>query len=254
MYIDTHVHLNSNNLYIRLNDVINAAFNNNVKKFIVVGYNLETSKKAIELSEKYECCYAAIGFHPTEIKGYGEDEYAWLEKASSHPKVVAIGEVGYDFHWDTTTKEEQAEAFKRQIKIAIKHNLPLIIHSRDAMQLTYDTLKQENAQKVGGVIHSYSGSSEMAKEFIKIDFRLGISGPVTFKNGKTMKDVVSKIDLKYLLTETDSPYLAPHPFRGQENEPKNIAIIVEEIAKIKNISVETIEKTMEENVKNLFGV
>ncbi len=122
------------------------------------------------------------------------------------------------------------------------------------MQLTYDTLKQENAQKVGGVIHSYSGSSEMAKEFIKIDFRLGISGPVTFKNGKTMKDVVSKIDLKYLLTETDSPYLAPHPFRGQENEPKNIAIIVEEIAKIKNISVETIEKTMEENVKNLFGV
>lgn len=254
MYIDTHVHLNSATLNKRLDEVIKAAFNNNVKKFIVVGYNLETSKQAIELSEKYDFCYASIGFHPTEIKGYGEAEYAWLDDAANHPKVVAIGEVGYDFHWDTTTEEEQKVAFIRQIQIAIKHKLPLSIHSRDAMWLTYETLKNENAKEVGGVIHSYSGSSEMAKEFIKINFLLGISGPVTFKNGKTMKDVVSKIDLKYLLTETDSPYLAPHPFRGKENEPKNIALIVEEIAKIKNISIETVETVVEENVKNLFGV
>lgn len=254
MFIDTHVHLNHENIYEKIDQVIGESKNNNVKKFIVVGYDLQTSIKAIEIAEKYECCFAAIGFHPTEIATYTDEEYEWLDIASNNPKVVAIGEVGFDFHWDTTTKEEQTTAFIRQINIAKKHNLPLIIHSRDAIQLTFDTLKQNKADEVGGVMHSYSGSLEMAKEFVKLNFMIGISGPVTFKNGKVMKEVVAGIDLKYLLSETDTPYLTPHPYRGIENSPKYIPLIVEEIAKIKNVSTNDVETQIEKNVNKLFGV
>ncbi len=254
MFIDTHVHLNNKDLYCKINDVIKEAIDNNVHKFLVVGYDLETSKLAIEIANKYEYCYAIIGFHPTEIKNYSDEEYNWLESNLTNKKVVALGECGYDFHWDVTTIEEQKEAFIRQIKLAIKYKKPLSIHSRDALQLTYDTLKKYNANIVGGVMHSYSGSSEMAKEFIKLNFRLGISGPVTFNNGRTMKEVVENIDLKYLITETDSPYLTPHPHRGKENGPKYIPLIINKIAEIKNLQIDVVEKQIEENVKELFGV
>ena len=254
MFIDTHVHLNHRELYSKIDDVINEAIVNNVKKFFVVGYDVETSLLAVEISEKYDCCFAIVGFHPTEIKDYTDKEYDLLESLLTHPKVVALGEVGFDFHWDTTTKEEQTIAFIRQIKLAIKYNLPLSIHSRDALQLTFDTLKEQGANKVGGVMHSYSGSYEMAKEFIKIGFKLGISGPVTFKNGKVMKEVVKNIDINHLITETDSPYLTPHPFRGKENGPKYIPLIVEEISRLKEQSIEEVEKKIEANVKELFGV
>ena len=254
MFIDTHVHLNNKDLYAKIDEVINDAINNNVKKFLVVGYDLETSKLAIEIATRYEECYAIIGFHPTEVKDYTDKHYKWLEDNLIHPRVVALGECGFDFHWDVTTKEEQAEAFIKQINLAIKYNKPLSIHSRDALQLTYDTLKKHNAQVVGGVMHSYSGSSEMANEFIKLNFKLGISGPVTFKNGRTMKEVVERIDLKYIISETDSPYLTPHPYRGKENGPKYIPLIVDKIAEIKEMSVDEVEKQIEKNVKELFGV
>ena len=224
-----------------------------MKRMIVVGYDLETSIKAVELASKIDGCYAAVGFHPTEIKNYTDEEYEKLEILAQNKKVLAIGEVGYDFHWDTTTKEEQKEAFIRQIELAKKLNLPLIIHSRDAHQITYETLKNTNAKIVGGIMHSYSGSVEMAKEYIKLNFSFGISGPVTFKNGKNMKDVVKEINLQYLVSETDSPYLTPHPFRGKENGPKYIPLIVEEMAKIKGIDSSEMAKNILNNVKRIFG-
>lgn len=254
MYIDTHVHLNDPSLYNKLDEVLNDAINNKVNKFIVVGFDLETSIRALELTKKIPNCYCAIGFHPTEIKNYSEKEYNWLDEHASDEKVVAIGEIGYDFHWDKTNEKEQEEAFIRQINIAKKHNLPLIIHSRDALEKTYLTLKNENAKIVGGVMHSYSGSYNYAANFINLNFYLGISGPVTFKNGQKMKDVVKNIDLKYLLSETDSPYLTPHPYRGKENGPKYIPLIVEEIAKIKEQPLDIIAKTLMENAKNLFKI
>ena len=254
MYIDTHVHLNNKDLYEKLDTVMNDAKNVNVSKFFVVGYDLETSKLAIKIAEKYDECFAIIGFHPIEIKYYTDVEYNWLEENITHPKVVALGECGFDFHWDTTTKEEQEQSFIRQIEIAKKVNLPISIHSRDAIELTLKTLRETNAKIVGGVMHSYSGSKEMAQLFINENFYLGISGPVTFKNGRVMKEVVEKVDLKYLVTETDSPYLTPHPFRGKENGPKYIPLIIEEIAKIKNIHMSDVEKQVEKNVFNLFGV
>lgn len=254
MLIDTHVHLNNKDLYNKIEEVISEAENVGVKKFFVVGYDISTSKLAIEIANQYKNCFAIIGYHPTEIKNYKDEEYNWLKENARNDKVVAIGEIGYDFHWDTTSKEEQTNAFIRQIEIAKELNLPISIHSRDAIELTLKTLRDTNAKVVGGVMHSFSGSKEMAKLFIKENFMLGISGPVTFKNGKTMKEVVEEIDLKYILSETDSPYLTPHPFRGKENGPKYIPYIIEEIARIKNISNKEVEKQIEENVKTLFGV
>lgn len=254
MFIDTHVHLNNKDLYKKIDNVIDEAQNVGVRKFFVVGYDFETSKLAIEIACKYDNCYAIIGYHPTEIKEYTDEHYNWLEENAKLDCVVAIGEIGYDFHWDTTTKEEQYEAFVRQIEIAKRVNKPISIHSRDAIDITLKTLVETNAKVVGGVMHSYSGSKEMAKLFIKENFYLGISGPVTFKNGRVMKEVVEEVDLKYLVSETDSPYLTPHPYRGKENGPKYIPIIVEEIAKIKNIDIEDVKKQIEINVRNLFGV
>lgn len=253
MFIDTHVHLNNKELESHLKKVLDEAYQADVKRMIVVGYDLETSIKAVELASKIDGCYAAVGFHPTEIKNYTDKEYEKLEILAQNKKVLAIGEVGYDFHWDTTTKEEQKEAFIRQIELAKKLNLPLIIHSRDAHQITYETLKNTNAKIVGGIMHSYSGSVEMAKEYIKLNFSFGISGPVTFKNGKNMKDVVKEINLQYLVSETDSPYLTPHPFRGKENGPKYIPLIVEEMAKIKGIDSSEMAKNILNNVKRIFG-
>ena len=251
MLIDTHVHLNNKDLYLKIDEVMLEAKYVGVKKFFVVGYDLETSKLAIEIASKHEECYAIIGFHPTDIRGYDE-EYTWLEENINHPKVVAVGEIGFDFYHDRTTKEEQYEAFVRQIRIAKKYNKPVVIHSRDALELTYKVLKEEHIESVGGVMHSYSGSSEFAPNFIKLNMLLGISGPVTFKNGIKMKEVVKEIPLEYLLSETDSPYLTPHPYRGKENGPKYIPLIVEEIAKIKEIDINDCANILMNNANKLF--
>lgn len=254
IFIDTHVHLNDLKLKCHLDEVINDAFLNNVKKMFVVGWDKESSIEALNIAHKYEWCYAIIGFHPCNIKGYTDEEYNWLENAAKDEKVVAIGEIGFDFHWDTTTKEEQIVAFKKQIEIAKRVNKPICIHSRDAHLATFEVLKETNASMVGGVLHSYSGSSEMAKEYIKMNFIFGISGPVTFKNGKSMKEVVNDIPLKYIITETDSPYLTPSPYRGTENGPKYIPLIAEEIASIKEISIDEVKLEIMNNVKRVFGV
>lgn len=254
MFVDTHCHLNSEALYRKYEEVINEAMNNGVKLFIVPGFDLETSKIAIELATKYNNIYAAIGFHPTEIKNYGEIEYKWLEENAVNPKVVAIGEIGYDFHWDTTTKEEQEASFIRQIEIAKKVNKPLIIHSRDAMQITYQTLKEQEANIIGGVMHSFSGSIEMANEFIKLNFYIGLGGPVTFTNAKEPKIVATNIDINYLITETDSPYLTPHPYRGKENGPKYIPLIAEEISFLRDMDIKDFEKIVFLNALRLFKI
>lgn len=253
IFVDTHCHFNSDDLFINYDEVKKDAEDVGVKLFICPGFDLETSKKAIEIAEKYDNVYAAIGFHPTEIKNYGEAEYAWLEEAAKNPKVVAIGEVGFDFHWNTTTKEEQEASFIRQIEIANKVGKPLIIHARDAHQITFDTLKKYH-QNVVGVMHSFSGSVELAKEYVKMGFYIGLGGPVTFTNAKDPKIVAEGIDINYLLTETDSPYLAPHPLRGTKNEPKNIPLIAEKIALLKGIEINELQEKVLNNTKRLFNL
>lgn len=252
MYIDTHVHLNNDDIALHLDEVINDALLEKVNKLIVVGYDVKTSLRAIELAHQYDFCYAIVGYHPTEIKGYSDKEYELLEKMAQDERVIAIGEVGFDFHWDTTSKEEQLEAFSRQIEIAKKYHLPLSIHSRDAHQITFDTLKEHHAEEVGGIMHSYSGSVEMAKEYIKMNFNFGISGPITFKNGKNIQEVVKALDVRYFVSETDSPYLTPEPYRGKENGPKYIPLIVKKMASIKNITEEQMASIIMDNANRIF--
>lgn len=253
-YIDTHVHLNDDKIFSHLDEVITDALNNNVKKMFVVGWDKMSSMKALELAHEYDFCYAIIGFHPCNVKGLTDDDYNWLDEHLSDEKVVALGEIGYDFHWDTTTKEEQDVAFIRQLDLAVKHNLPVSIHSRDAHQVTFDVLSKYSKVLKGGVLHSYSGSTELAKEYIKRGFILGISGPLTFKNAKVNKEVVKEIELKYLVSETDSPYLTPHPYRGSENGPKYIPLIVKEIALLKELDENIVIEEIINNVKRVFGV
>ena len=168
MFIDTHVHLNNLTLNAKIEEVLKEATASSVNKFLVVGYDLESSKLALEIANKYENCYCALGFHPTEIRGYSDNEYNWLENHLTDEKVVALGEIGYDFYHDDTTLEEQEEAFVRQIILAKKYKLPVVIHSRDALELTYKTLKEYHIEEVGGVMHSYSGSYEFAPNFVKL--------------------------------------------------------------------------------------
>ncbi len=253
-YIDTHVHLNDEKILAHLDEVIEDAIKNNVKKMFIVGWDKTSSQKAIELAYKYDFCYAIIGFHPCNIKGYTDIEYNWLDEHLSLDKVVALGEIGYDFHWDTTTKEEQDVAFIKQLDLAVKHKKPVSIHTREAAQITFDVLSKYCDKLVGGVLHSYSGSVELAKEYVKRGFILGISGPLTFKNAKVNKEVVKEIDLKYLVTETDSPYLTPHPYRGTENGPKYIPLIASTIANIKEVDESVVLESIIDNVKRVFGV
>lgn len=252
-YVDTHVHLNDKVLLSHIDEVISDALSFGVSTLICVGWDVESSKKAIELAHSYDFVYAIIGFHPCNIKGYNDEEYNWLEKNALDDKVVGIGEIGYDLHWDDTTLEEQTYAFKKQIEIALRVNKPISIHSRDACQLTFDLLSSYFG-KVKGVLHAYSGSYEMAKEYIKNGFYLGVGGVVTFKNASKLIEVVENTPLEYIISETDSPYLAPTPHRGKENGPKYIPLIVDKIAQIKELSTTEVAKILESNTRRLFKI
>ena len=252
-FVDTHCHLNSDALLDKRDQVLQEARDVGVELIIVPGFDLETSKKAIAISHQYEGVYAAVGFHPTEIKNYGEDEYNWLKDAVQDPKVVAVGEIGLDYHWDTTTKEEQVNSFIKQLQIAKEANKPVIIHSRDAHQDTFDIISKYHGSQ-GGVMHSYAGSAEMALLYNKMGFFISLGGPVTFTNAKEPKRVASIVDVDFLLTETDSPYLAPHPYRGTENSPRYIPLIAQTIASIKGMEVDDFKKSVRANVHKLFKI
>ena len=253
MYFDTHVHLNSEQ-YENIDEIIKNALENKVNKMVVIGYDIETSIKAIEIAKKYDFIYASIGIHPSEIKKMKNNDLEELEKLLPNKKIVAIGEIGLDYYWDKDNKEKQKKVFTEQLKIANKYNLPIIIHSREAAQDTYEILKENKKYYKKGIMHCYSYSLDLAKEFIKLDLLLAFGGALTFLNAKQNKEVVKEIDIKYLLTETDAPYLTPHPFRGKRNEPKYIPLIVKEMANLKNMSEEEVAYITYNNACNLFGI
>ena len=252
MIIDTHMHI-YDKIYDEIRDeVINEALEFGVKKMIVVGCDYESSLKAIELANQYDFIYCAIGLHPSEAHKEKDLDLSWIYELSKNKKVVAIGEIGLDYYWDKTYIEIQKNMFEKQIKIAKKLNLPIIIHNRDAANDCYQILK--NNLGIKGVLHCYGSSLEMAKEFIKLGYYLGIGGVLTFKNSKEIKRVVEGIDLEYLLSETDSPYLTPVPYRGKINHPGYTKFVVEEISKIKNIELEKVEEVLESNTRKLFNI
>lgn len=251
MYFDTHVHLNSEQLYEDHDSFIQRAFDHGVTNMVVVGYDLETSRKAVELANKYDMIYAAVGIGPNDCLDTTKDDICKLEEYLNNPKVVAIGEIGLDYYWDDVPKEKQAEVFQMQMDIAKKYDKPVIIHCRDAYLDTYELLKRNGHR---GIMHCYSGSVDMAKMFIKLGFYISLAGPVTFKNAKVPKDVAVNLNIEDLLIETDCPYLTPHPYRGKLNEPANVVYIAQEIAKLKNMEIENVARVTTFNAKKIFGI
>jgi TatD DNase family protein len=255
MIFDTHCHLNSKELYKDVDKHINDAKNVGVARFLVVGYDLESSKIAVELADKYEEVYAAIGYHPTDSIHASEEEFNQVFSLLKNPKIVALGEIGLDYHWVEAPSERklQQELFIKQIEVANEHGLPIVVHCRDAVEDCLEIIKNHPVKK-GGVMHCYSGSLESAYEFIKLGFYISFGGPVTFINGKKPKMVASSIPLDKLLVETDSPYLTPHPYRGQLNSPKHTLLVVEEIARLRGMTSEEISLITYQNALKLFGI
>ena len=248
-FVDSHCHLNDERFKDNVDEVVASSFKAGVTTILVVGYDLESSLKAIEIASRHEGVYAAIGFHPTDLDSF---DFTFLEEHINDDKVVALGEIGLDYHYDNDidTKKRQIDAFKKQIELALKHNKPVIIHSRDSIMDTYNVVSSYS--NLRGSLHCYSGSLEMAKLFVEKGFLLGVGGVVTFKNAKIVKDVVKNIDLKYLLLETDSPYLAPEPHRGEVNTSTYIPIIAEMVASIKEIDISDVATTTTGNAYRLF--
>lgn len=248
MYIDTHCHI-SRYEYDDINLVIKNLDNNIA---IISGCDEKTNEEVVQLVNKYPNIYGTIGIHPSEVNNISNSALLFIEKNINNPKIVGIGEIGLDYHFDLSNKEKQQELFINQIELAIKYNKPIVIHSRDAAQDTLDIIKKyPNLKKV---LHCYSYSLEMAKEFLKLNVKFGIGGVVTFKNSRILKSVVEYIDINNILLETDSPYLAPEPFRGSKNEPKNIPLIATKIAEIKQISEDEVIKLTASNAISQFDL
>ena len=254
MLFDTHTHINANEFQEDVEEVIQRALDAGLEKMVVVGFDRPTITKAMELIEQYDFVYASIGWHPVDAIDMVEEDLVWIEELSRHPKVIAIGEMGLDYHWDKSPKDIQKEVFRKQIRLAKKVKLPIVIHNREATADIVEILKEEEAKEVGGIMHCYDGSVETALECINMNFYISLGGTVTFKNARKPKEVAEAISLDHLLIETDCPYLAPTPFRGKRNEPSYVKLVAEEIAAIKGVSYEEVASKTTENAKKLFGI
>ena len=250
MFTDTHCHLSKED-YEDIDKVVAKAKENKIDRLIICGCDKNGIKEAVDIANRYENIYLEVGYHPSEANiTTDEDINELINIIKNNPKVVAVGEIGLDYHWDKDNKDKQKELFKRQISIAKENNLPVVIHSRDAFQDTYDILKETNAK---GDIHCFSGNLDNAKMYIDLGFVLGIGGVLTFKN-TNLKETIKEIDLNNIILETDSPYLSPEPFRGQQNEPKNVYYVAEEISRLKEITMDEVSKVTEENIKRVFKI
>jgi len=252
MLIDTHTHLNDEKFNEDRQAVIQRAKDSGVEYLINIGYNRETILSTLDLINEYDYIYGVIGWHPNDASEMTDADLSWLEELSSHPKIVGIGEIGLDYYWDDVPKDVQKEAFRKQIQLAKRVNLPIVIHDRDAHQDVCDILHEEDVKQVGGIMHSFSGSIEMAQQCMEMGFYISFSGPVTFKNAKKPKEVAVEVPIDRILVETDSPYLTPEPYRGKRNESSYVKYVAEKIAELRGIDVEEIARITTENAKRVF--
>lgn len=252
MLIDTHAHLNAPEFDEDREVVIARAKENGVSTIVNIGFNRETIPTCLELAEQHEFIYAVVGWHPQDAKDMLDADLDWLEELSRHPKVVGLGEMGLDYYWDTSPRDVQQEVFRKQIRLARKLQMPIIIHNRDAHQDIITILREEKAEDVGGIMHCFSGSWETAKMALDMNFYISFGGPLTFKNAKQPKEVAAKVPVDRLLIETDCPYLTPHPFRGKRNETGYVRYVAEEMANLHGVSLEEIAKITSENAKRLL--
>ena len=249
MLTDSHCHL-TKEYYDNINEVIDEAKRNKVTRYINIGCDKFSMREVIDLIKTEDYMYGSIGIHPNEIYDTEEKDYNYIVENLDNKKIIAIGEIGLDYHYRSDDKKNQQKWFERQLKLATKNNKPVIIHSRDATEDTIKILKKYNLK---GIIHSFSGSYETATEYIKMGYVLGINGVVTFKNSK-LKEVIKKLALEYIVLETDSPYLTPEPKRGTKNEPKYILEIARFISNLKGTSVEELSEITNKNLRRIFDI
>ena len=247
MFTDTHCHI-YHEYYDDIDKVINECEVNNVKYFINSGGDAKSNIEVLETIKNYPNMYAALGLHPEEAKRYSNEDIKFIENNLNNPKVLAIGEIGLDYHYGKESKDEQIKLFEKQLELAEKYNIPVIIHSRDATEDTINTLQKYN---VKGTIHSFSGSLETARIYIKMGYLLGINGVITFKNSH-LKEIIKEIDPSHIVLETDSPYLTPEPFRGTSNNPKHIKEIAEFVSELYDISTQELSEITQRNIKELY--
>ena len=264
--IDTHCHLNDEKLYQDLDNVISRALQTGVEKMIVPGWDKESSKLAIKIAEQYPFVYACVGVHPENIEGLDEKTLLEILNLYSHPKVVAIGEIGLDYYWDTTFKEAQQEVFRRQLALAQELDLPIMIHNREATEDTLRILREYSAissqhSALRGVVHCFNGSKEVATEILNMGLYLGIGGVLTFKNCK-LAEMLKELNTEYriqstdlisrIVLETDGPYLAPTPHRGERNESRLMIHVAERLAQVFDMTTEQIIAITSSNAEQLF--
>lgn len=254
MLFDSHAHLDSARFGKDREAVINRAKAAGVEYIMNPGADYETSINAVKLAEEYDFIYAAVGIHPHDASSLDDMMLALLKKMARHDKVKAIGEIGLDYHYDHSPRDVQKFWFRKQLQMAKNLGLPVIIHDREANQDVFNILREENSFETGVLLHCYSGSAELARQYVKLGAYISIAGPVTFKNARKTVEVVEAIPLDHLLIETDSPYLTPHPYRGKRNESAYVQYVAEKIAEIKQLSYEEVAKQTALNAKNYFKI
>lgn len=254
-FFDSHAHINLNHYDNDRDEIINKIFDSGVDKIVIPGVDMDTINSALDLAKKYpNNIYTGIGYHPTDSIKWDENTLNKLKELSKNKSVVAIGEIGLDYYWDTSPKELQHEIFKTQINLAKELNLPIIIHTRDSLEDTMKILKENNADKVGGIFHCFSGDLEFAKECVDFGFYISFAGNITFKNAQKLRDVAKEISLKNILIETDSPYLTPIPDRGKRNDSSYVKFVAKQIAELKNITIEEVAEQTYNNAMNVFKI
>lgn len=252
MIFETHAHYDDEKFNEDRAELLSSMQENGIGRIINVSANLESLENTRKLMEAYPFIYGAFGLHPDEVGDLNEDVMARMRELCRMEKAVAVGEIGLDYYWDKENHEKQEYWFRRQIALAREEKFPMIIHSREAAADTLRVMKEEKSEEIGGVIHCFSYSAEMAEEYLKMGFYLGIGGVVTFKNAKKIKEVVQMAPMERILLETDSPYLAPVPYRGKRNSSLYLPYVVREIAEIKGISEEEVIEMTEKNAVRLF--
>lgn len=251
--IDSHCHINDVDAYPSLDEYINEAKSNHVEKFLIVGYDLKSSRIAVDFAQKYECLYAAVGIHPSDWAKADKNDLNEIANLAKNPKVIAIGEIGLDYYWDKDqqVRDNQKESFIQQIDIANKLDLPISIHCRDAIDDCLKILKEHRVNR-GGIMHCYAGSVESAAEFIKLGFLLGFGGTITFKNSIKPKQVIASIPSDSYVLETDAPYLTPEPYRGQKNHSKYLYLVRNKISELRKITPEQVDIESTKNFERVF--
>lgn len=253
-FFDSHAHYNDERFEENRDELIKEIYSEGITKIVNAGYSLESSKKAIEIADNYDFMYTTAGISPNDIDDFKEEYLNEIKELAENKKVVAIGEIGLDYHWNTENKDLQKYVFISQIKIANELKLPIVIHTREAIYDTLDILKNQIKCEKNGVFHCCPLNVDLVREGLKLEFYISLAGPITFKNSKNADEIIKMVPLDRILIETDSPYLSPEPLRGKRNDSRNVKYMAQKIADVKGISLEEVARETYNNAKNIFEI